>query len=220
MGLSGGKDSFTLLHLINRIKRVAPYDFEILAVTIDYTNQGDYSKIEAHLKEHNIPFHIERTNILERSEGTIRENSSYCSYFSRMRRGNLYAVCKEKGFNKLALGHHLDDAVESFFMNMFNNGKLRSMAPIYKTDDGSLEVIRPMIQIREHKTRECAKENEFPILDEVCPAFLKPTKPPKERENIKILLKTLEMDRKDLFDKLRTSFSNIQPESFSDPKFL
>ncbi|MCV6609056.1 MAG: tRNA 2-thiocytidine biosynthesis protein TtcA [Campylobacterales bacterium] len=220
VGLSGGKDSFTLLHLLNRIKRVAPYDFEILAVTIDYTDMGDYSHIEKHLAEHRIPYHIERTNILQRSEETIRENSSFCSYFSRMRRGNLYGVCKEKGYNKLALGHHLDDAAESFFMNMFNNGKLRSMAPIYKTEDGELEVIRPMIQIREHKTRECAKLNEFPILDEVCPAFLKPTKPPVERENIKKLLKELETDRKDLFDKLRTSFSNIQTESFSDLNFL
>lgn len=220
VGLSGGKDSFTLLHLINRIQKISPFDFELLAVTVDYTENSDYSPIEHHLKEHGIDYHIERTNILKRSEETIRKNSSFCSYFSRMRRGFLYAACKKNGCNKLALGHHLDDAAESFFMNMFNNGKLRSMAPIYRTNDGALEVIRPMIQIREHKTRECAKENNFPILDEVCPAFLKPTKPPVERENIKQLLKTLESERKDLFDKLRTSFSNIQPESFADLKYL
>lgn len=221
VGLSGGKDSFTLLHLLERAKKVAPFDFEILAITVGYGMGEDFSKQTAHLEKHNIPYIFRDTKIYERSEETIRENSSFCSYFSRMRRGVLYAVAKEHGCNKLALGHHLDDAAESFFMNMFNNGKLRAMAPIYVTDDGSLEVIRPLIKTREHKLLECAKHNNFPIVgDEGCPAFKKPTKMPHMRAHMKEFLNQLDREQKDLFPMLKRSFSNIQPESFSDNEYL
>jgi len=124
LGLSGGKDSLTLAHALNHRRRVVPFAFDFLAVTVDYGDGTDFTSLINHCKEHDIPHIVHKTNIYEVAKDTIRENSSYCSYFSRMRRGALYRVALEKGYGKLALGHHLDDAVESFFMNFLYNGAL------------------------------------------------------------------------------------------------
>ncbi|MCH9814138.1 MAG: tRNA 2-thiocytidine biosynthesis protein TtcA, partial [Epsilonproteobacteria bacterium] len=136
LGLSGGKDSLTLAHALNRQRRVTPFNFEFLAVTIDYGMGEDLTTLENYCKEHEIPHEVIKTDIYETAQEKIRENSSFCSFFSRMRRGALYRVALEKGYNKVALGHHLDDAVESFFMNFLYNGALRSMPPIYTAGNG------------------------------------------------------------------------------------
>ncbi len=216
LALSGGKDSLTLAHYLNYRKKVLPFEFDFLAVTVDYGDGTDLSRLETHCKEHSIPHVVHKTNIYEVAQDTIRENSSYCSYFSRMRRGALYSVAKERGFNKLALGHHLDDAVESFFMNFLYNGALRSMPPIYRAQNGLL-VIRPLIEVRERQLIDAALANEMPTIgDEACPGFNFQTKAPHARASTKKLLHDLETKNKQLFVSLKAAFENIHESTFFD----
>ena len=218
VALSGGKDSLSLVHLIANMQQHAPFKFEYQAVTISYGMEGeDYSFLEEHCKEFNIPYEVYKTNIYDISQETMRENSSFCSYFSRMRRGALYTYALENNFNKIALGHHLDDAVESFFMNMLYNGSLRSMPPIYKAKRG-IHVIRPLIEAREEALRAFAKENNFlTIGDESCPAMRVQTKMPYARANTKEWLKELESKHKNLFKTIKASFAHIHDDTFLDP---
>ena len=150
VGLSGGKDSLTMIHALREQQRRAPFKFELIAVTVTYGMGEDLSKLSEHCAEHRIPHIIHETNTYEIAGDKIRQNSSFCSFFSRMRRGALYSAALEHGCNKVALGHHLDDAAESFFMNMIYNGHMRALAPKYKADNG-LIVIRPLIQMRERQ---------------------------------------------------------------------
>lgn len=216
LGLSGGKDSLTLAHLLKHMQRHAPFDFEFLAVTIDYGMGEDLGGLSAHCQEHGIPHDIYKTQIFDIAQESIREKSSFCSFFSRMRRGALYTYALENGFKKLALGHHLDDAVESFFMNLFYNGALRSMPPIYKAQNG-LYVIRPMIFARERQTYNAAIENNFPLIgDEACPAMSFDVKMPYVRAQTKAFLHRLEHENKEVFKSIRSAFANIHDETFFD----
>lgn len=220
VGLSGGKDSLTLLHLVKRLQMVAPYSFELLAVTINYGMGENLDYVRSHCEEFGIAFHEEKTNIFEVAEEHIRENSSFCSYFSRMRRGALYSVATRLGYNTLALGHHLDDAVESFFMNLTHNGKLRTMPPIYHASDYPIKIIRPLIKVRERALRAFADENGFQTIgDEACPAFAKDVKPPVVRANTKEWLRGLERENSELFSNLRRSFEKLDASTFFDPKY-
>jgi len=217
VALSGGKDSLSLLHLIANMYQHAPFEFEFKAVTIDYGMEGeDYSFLQEHCKEYNLPYEVYKTNIYEIAQDTMRKNSSYCSYFSRMRRGALYTYAIDNGFNKIALGHHLDDAVESFFMNMFYNGSLRSMPPIYKAERG-VHVIRPLIEAREEQLKNFAKENGFiTIGDEACPMMRVTGKMPYNRAQTKQWLKELENKHNNLFTSLKAAFKNIHDDTFLD----
>ncbi|PIE72524.1 MAG: tRNA 2-thiocytidine(32) synthetase TtcA, partial [Deltaproteobacteria bacterium] len=150
LGFSGGKDSFALAFLLKRMQRVGFKNFSFKALSVVYDDE-DLSPQHEILRTHGIESEILKTNIFARSSLELRKNSSACSYFSRQRRGELYLYAKRHNFNKLALAHHLDDAVQSFFMNLFLNGKMRSMPPKYFTQDGALEVIRPLVQIKEEK---------------------------------------------------------------------
>ena len=220
LGLSGGKDSLTLAHALNHRRKVVPFDFDFLAVTVDYGDGTDFSALIKHCKEHDIPHLVHKTNIYEVAKDTIRENSSYCSYFSRMRRGALYQVALDKGYGKLALGHHLDDAVESFFMNFLYNGALRSMPPIYKADNGLL-VIRPLIHVRERQLIDAALNNEMPTIgDEACPGFNFEAKMPHARAETKRLLHEMEQNNKQLFVSLKAAFEHIHESTFFDTKKL
>ena len=220
LGLSGGKDSLTLAHALNHRRRVVPFDFDFLAVTIDYGDGTDFSALIAHCQEYDIPHIVYKTKIYERAKDTIRENSSYCSYFSRMRRGALYEVALEKGYEKLALGHHLDDAVESFFMNFLYNGALRSMPPIYKAENGLL-VIRPLIEVRERKLIAAAHDNAMPTLgDETCPGFNFAGKMPHARAETKKLLYEMEKNNNQLFVSIKAAFEHIHESTFFDNEKL
>ena len=220
LGLSGGKDSLTLAHTLNRQRRVTPFDFEFLAVTIDYGMGEDLRVLSVHCKEYGIPHEVIKTDIYETAKEKIRENSSFCSFFSRMRRGALYRVAEEKGFNKVALGHHLDDAVESFFMNFLYNGALRSMPPIYKAGNG-LDVIRPFIMVRERQLIDAAHNNDLPLItDEACPAMQFNVKMPHARAKTKELLYNLEKENNKLFVSIKAAFEHIHESSFFDNEKL
>ncbi|MBK1972497.1 tRNA 2-thiocytidine biosynthesis protein TtcA [Campylobacter sp. TTU-622] len=217
LGLSGGKDSLALAHLLKRMQAHAPFKFELKAVTLSYGMGEDYSSLNHHCKENGIDHSVLDSNIYEVSEDTIRKNSSFCSYFSRMRRGALYTYALENNFNKLAIAHHLDDAAESFFMNFIHNGALRTLAPIYKSKRGVI-VIRPLIFVRERQLRDNALQNELEVIgNEFCPGMKlseKNVKFPHAREEAKQILANLEKDYPKLFTSLKTAFENLHTESF------
>jgi tRNA(Ile)-lysidine synthase TilS/MesJ len=214
LGLSGGKDSLMLAHILKRTSRHAPFKFDFVAVTVDYGMGEDFSQLKNHLEEFEIPHQIYKTDIYEIAQKSIRENSSYCSFFSRMRRGALYSATQKLGFNKLALGHHLDDAVESFFMNMFYNSSMRSLPPKYTAENG-LEIIRPLIQVRERQLTDGALKSGLPIIgDDACPAMRFDVKMPHARYDMKIMLQKMEEQFPMMFDSINRSFKNFHLESF------
>jgi tRNA 2-thiocytidine biosynthesis protein TtcA len=219
VGLSGGKDSLALVHALAHIQRHAPFDFDFEACTVKYGMPDEhYDFLSEHCAQYGIKHTVYETNIFEISHDTIRENSSFCSYFSRMRRGALYTFAKQGGFNKVALGHHFDDTVESFFMNMFYNGTMRALAPIYKTGRG-FHLIRPLIEVRERQLRDFATENNLQVIgDEACPAMLKDVKMPHARASTKEWLAGLEKENKNLFKMLKASFKHIHDDTFLDPE--
>ena len=220
VGFSGGKDSLTLIHTLNRMKKVAQYNFDFKAVTVTYGMGEQVQFLADHCKEHGIDHEIIDTKIFELAGEKIRKNSSFCSFFSRMRRGYIYTAALEQGFNKVALGHHLDDAMESFFMNFFYNGTMRSMPPIYKAENG-LEVIRPLIFCRERQLRAFADKNEINVIgDEACPGMRFDVKMPHARATTKALLAKLEEDNPQIFVSMKAAFKNFQPSTFFNKEEL
>jgi len=216
VGLSGGKDSLTMIHAMAEQQRRAPFSFEFIAVTVGYGMGENFDNLVAHCKKYEIKHIIHDTQTYELAKEKIRKNSSFCSFFSRMRRGYLYSVALENGCNKVALGHHMDDAAESFFMNFIYNGQMRSLAPKYKAENG-LIVIRPLIQMRERQLLAFVQDNEIEAIgDEACPAMRFDVKMPHARANMKVMLGEMEKDFPQLFTSLNAAFKNISVDSFFD----
>ena len=216
VGLSGGKDSLTMIHAMKEQQRRAPFRFDFIAATISYGMGENYDALHRHCKEHDIEHVIVDTKVYDLAKEKIRKNSSFCSFFSRMRRGYLYTVAKEHGCNKVALGHHMDDAVESFFMNFIYNGQMRSLAPKYKAENG-LIVIRPLIQMRERQLRAFVEDNDIEAIgDEACPAMRFDVKMPYARAKTKEMLANMEREFPQLFTSLNAAFKNISIGSFFD----
>ncbi len=205
-----------MVHALKEQQRRAPFKFEFVAVTVSYGMGENFDKLIEHCKEYEIPHAIHDTQIYELAEEKIRKNSSFCSFFSRMRRGSLYSAAQQHGCNKVALGHHMDDAAESFFMNFIYNGQLRSLAPKYRADNG-LIVIRPLIQMRERQLAAFALDNGIPTIgDEACPAMRFDVKMPYARANTKEMLSKMEKEFPSLFTSLNAAFKNISVETFFD----
>lgn len=218
LGLSGGKDSITLAHILKHFQKVSPEKWEFKAVTLSYGMGENFDYLISHCKEHSIEHEIIDSSIFELSKEKIRKNSSFCSFFSRMRRGYLYSYAKENGYNKLALGHHLDDACESFFMNFTYNGALRTLAPKYTAQNG-ISVIRPMIFLRERQLKDSVLRNAIQTIgDEACPAMRFDIKMPKARAQTKELLESLERENPKLFVSLKSAFENIHLDTFFQEK--
>jgi len=216
VGLSGGKDSLTMIHAMKEQQRRAPFDFEFIAVTISYGMGENYDALIEHCKEYNIKHILRDTNVFDLAKEKIRKNSSSCSFFSRMRRGYLYSVAEENSCNKVALGHHMDDAAESFFMNFIYNGQMRSLAPKYKASNG-LVVIRPLIQMRERQLSAFVLDNNLTAIgDELCPSRYFEEKMPHARATMKVMLGKMEKDYPSLFTSMNAAFKNISQESFFD----
>ncbi|MEA1919218.1 MAG: ATP-binding protein [Campylobacterota bacterium] len=216
VGLSGGKDSLTLIHALKEQQRRAPFNFEFIALTVSYGMNENFDALKAHCKRYDIAHEIYDTNIYSVAEDKIRKNSSFCSFFSRMRRGSLYSAAEKYGCNKVALGHHLDDAAESFFMNMIYNGQMRSLAPKYRAGNG-LIVIRPLIQMRERQLAAAAHDNNMPTIgDEACPSMRFDIKMPHARANMKTMLGDMEAQFPNIFTTINAAFQNISDETFFD----
>jgi len=216
VGLSGGKDSFVLLHVLKRMQLIAPFKFELAALTIDSMTGIDYSPLKKWCKKFNIEYILYKTPIFDILEEKKRPGSSPCSFCARMRRGAFYTKAIELGFNKIALGHHFDDAVETFFMGLFYNGIMRSMPPIYKAYN-DLEVIRPLIKVREKWIEYMASKNNFPIIsgEESCLAFkASDGKEPYAREKVKNFLANLEKEEPKIFQRIENAFSHIDCDTF------
>ena len=221
LGMSGGKDSIVLATLLARLKKYDPFDFEFKALTVDYGRCGEYEYIFEYCEKLGIPYELYRTDIYKILEENRREGTVYCSFCSRMRRGALYSKALEGGFNKIALAHHLDDAAESFMMNLTYNGALRSMPPIYKAENG-LYVIRPLIFVRERQIIDfIAKNNIYIAPDCNCPIMWQSDdKRPFAREKAKQMLKEMEMNNPDFFTSLKVALGNVHLNSLFDKRYL
>lgn len=184
VGLSGGKDSLTLLHALSLYQKFSNENFSLQAIAVDLSNgQNDYSQIEKFCKEINVPLKIENSNIFE-VVFDIKKEKNPCSLCANMRRGILNSTAKELGCNKVALGHHKDDLIETFLMSLFFEGRISTFKPKAYLSKTDLYVIRPLIYCDESDIQRVSKN--YPILTNPCPAD-KHT----ERENAKTMLKEL-----------------------------
>ncbi len=221
LGLSGGKDSIMLACILERMRRHAPFKFDFLALTIHYGLNENFDYLTKICQRQNIPHQIHYTSIAQTIKEKRRDGSSYCSFCSRMRRGALYSYALEHGYNKIAIAHHLDDAAESFFMNLTYNGALRSMSPIYRAENG-LQVIRPLIHVRERQSIAFVTSQGIPTAPDCnCPAKQPDSdKPPVARLATKHFLTSMETSNPEFFKSLRNAFCNLHANSFSDAHFL
>ncbi len=169
VALSGGKDSWSLLFTLRRLLRKAPVDYRITAVHVDAGYPGhDTTPMEEYLVRHGFEYEIIKTGIYDLIPLKVSPKDNPCYFCSRMRRGALYGRARKEGFTKIALGHHQEDLMESFLMNLFFVGQIRAMGPKFVTDDGTNTVIRPLLLAEERVTTRYAKAMGFPIVDR-CP---------------------------------------------------
>ena len=206
LGLSGGKDSLTLLQILLHLQKKAPVKFELAACTVDpQSPEFDPSPLKGYLADLGVPYFYESQPIVE-SAATHMKGDSFCAYCSRMRRGILYRIARENGFGVLALAQHLDDLAESFLMSAFFGGKLRTMQAHYLNDAGDVRVIRPLVYARERQTRDFASRAGLPVIFENCPACFSM---PMQRYQMKHLLAEQEKLHPKLFASLLTAMKPL-----------
>lgn len=170
LGLSGGKDSLSLLHILLHFKRHAPISFDIGAVTVDPQSDAyDPSPLIPYLKKLEVPYFFQSEPILTLADKHM-DNNSFCAFCSRMKRGIMYSTARKENYNVLALAQHLDDLAESFLMSAFHGGRLNTMKAHYVNDAGDLRVIRPLVYVRERQTRAFTEDAHLPVIPENCPA--------------------------------------------------
>ena len=193
VGVSAGKDSLTLLCALAELRRFYPKKFELAAITIDMGFEGsDFSPIARLCEELSVPYHIIPTQI-STVIFDIRKEKNPCSLCAKMRRGALYGAARKLGFNKVALGHHFDDVVETFMLNLFFEGRLGCFQPVTYLSNTQITLIRPMLYMPEKDVRYFATKAELPVVKSVCPADGN-----TEREEMKKLLASLERENKGL----------------------
>jgi len=199
LGLSGGKDSLSLLHILHYFQHRAPVKFDLAAITVDpMAGDFDPSPMIPYLDRLGVEYHYVREPIMDMAKEHMGKNS-YCAFCSRIKRGVIYHTARKNGFNVIALAQHLDDLAESFLMSAFNGGQLRTMKANYTNREGDVRIIRPMIYVRERQTVDFSRAAGLPVIADSCPAcFAKPT----ERAHIKALLAQEETHNKDLFKSI------------------
>jgi tRNA(Ile)-lysidine synthase TilS/MesJ len=210
LGLSGGKDSLSLLHVLRALQRKAPVPFELAAATVDPCIDG-YNPVylKAYVAGFGLPYFYRRQTIVARALNTMR-GDSFCAYCARMRRGILYATARAEGYNVLVLAQHLDDLAESFLMSAFHNGRLKTMKAHYRVDAGDLRVIRPLVYARERQTAAFAQHAGLPVVQDNCPACFRI---PTQRLHVKQLLAMEERGHKRLFASLLNTMRPLMGET-------
>ena len=217
VAVSGGKDSYTLLHLLHMLRPRLPFPVELIAVHLDQVQPGyDGAPLEAWLEESGYPFEILREDTYSVVTEHIDAKSTYCSLCSRLRRGILYTAAERLGCNKIALGHHRDDSIETFLMNTFFSGKLQAMPAKYTTDDGRFQVIRPLIECPEDRIATFSEHMAFPIL----PCNLCGSQEGLKREQMKAMLSAMEEKHPDIRNVMLQSLRNVRPTHLLDQDVL
>jgi tRNA 2-thiocytidine biosynthesis protein TtcA len=213
--VSGGKDSYAMLDILLKLQKRAPINFELVAVNLDQKQPGFPEHIlPDYLSKLGVPFHIENQDTYSIVKRVIPEGKTLCSLCSRLRRGILYRVAGELGCTKVALGHHRDDMLQTFFLNMFFAAKLKGMPPKLVSDDGKNVVIRPMAYVTEKDLTRWAQVREFPII----PCTLCGSQENLQRKQVGNMLREWEKKFPGRLENMFASLQNIVPSHLMDNK--
>jgi tRNA 2-thiocytidine biosynthesis protein TtcA len=211
--LSGGKDSYTMLDMLVNMQQANSNSFELIAVNLDQKQPGFPAHIlPQYLEAYGIDYKILEKNTYRIVKEKLNDQQTMCGLCSRLRRGTIYEYAREVGANKIALGHHREDVLETFFLNLFFGGKLEAMPPKYLTDDGTLTVIRPLVYCPEAIIQEYAGLREFPII----PCNLCGSQPKMQRQIIKKMLNGWEREYPDRKEIIMTSLKNVHTSHLYD----
>ena len=211
--LSGGKDSYALLDILMTLRQRAPIDFEIIAVNLDQKQPNFPAHVlPEYLQALGVPFHIENQDTYSIVKRVVEEGKTTCALCSRLRRGILYRVADELGATKIALGHHRDDILETFFLNMFFGGKLKSMPPKLQSDNGRHIVIRPLAYVKEADTSRYAEVRNFPII----PCDLCGSQENLQRKQTKAMLRDWDKKFPGRVDSIFAALSTVVPSHLMD----
>ncbi|MEI7795511.1 MAG: tRNA 2-thiocytidine(32) synthetase TtcA [Methylococcaceae bacterium] len=211
--LSGGKDSYTLLDVLLNLQKTAPVDFELLAVNLDQKQPGFPEHVlPEYLEMIGVPYHVIEKDTYSVVKRVIPEGQTTCSLCSRLRRGTLYGYAEANNVTKIALGHHRDDILETFFLNIFYGGKLKAMPPKLLSDDKKNIIIRPLAYTREKDIERFAAFKNFPII----PCNLCGSQENLQRKAMKEMMKTWDKQFPGRLETIFTSLQNVAPSQLAD----
>ena len=212
--LSGGKDSYTMLDILLQLQQKAPVKFELVAVNLDQ-KQPDFPAhvLPAYLESLGVAYTILEQDTYSVVKRVVPEGKTLCSLCSRLRRGALYAHAEAQGFTKIALGHHRDDLVATFFLNLFFHAKLGGMAPKLLSDDGKHVVIRPLAYVREDDISAYAQAKQFPII----PCNLCGSQENLQRKQVSRMMEAWEKDSPGRIETIARALGDVRPAQLSDP---
>ena len=209
VGVSGGKDSLALLEVLAEMRRFYPKKYEVVAITVDMGFSGsDYSEIAEFCRRINVEYKVVNTEIAK-IIFDVRKESNPCSLCAKMRRGSLHAAAQDLSCNKVALGHHYDDAIETFMMNLFFEGRLGCFSPVTYLSNRKIKLIRPLIYAQEKDVAYFSRRRTLPVMKSLCPEDHA-----TERENMKNLLAELEHGNKGLKHRIFTAMCRGEIDGF------
>lgn len=218
VAVSGGKDSYALLDLLEKLRRRSPVRFDLVACNVDQGYLGFRSDvIEDHLKAGGFRYHIEATEIASTIQKKMDPGDTLCSFCARLRRGVLYRLADEMQCNKIALGHHADDIIETLLMLQFFNGQIKAMPPVLRAENGRHTVIRPLVYVWEQEVIDYARDRKFPVVCCCCSACGDTT---LQRQQIKGFLRRLEEGHPGIKASLLKATRNVHLAHLMDPRFL